>query len=117
MLLSGCVAFIGDESDMPVGIPEHGCTIVVDPYGEREVCDVDYYVVDGGVVYFDPYYRVWIGPRGYWYGGRYVVGYWGGYHAYYRGYYRTHGGYVPRGGGSRWHTVPNGGYRGGWHRR
>jgi hypothetical protein len=127
LALSGCVeAYAETEVAMPVGTPQYGCTIVADTYGEREVCGVNYYVVEGGVVYFDPYYHIWIGPRGYWYGGRYVVGYAPGYYARYGGYYRYHGYYGGRspgywhgggyhGNGGSFHG--GGGFRGGGHHR
>lgn len=97
-LNTGCVAVFAEDDApaLPVGAPEYGCTVVADDWGEREVCGVSYYVVEDGIVYYDPYYGVWIGPGGYWIGGHYVVGYYPGYYARYRSYYHPYGYYHGR---------------------
>ncbi len=107
-LTLGCVeAYADDTVVFPSGDAQYGCVIVSDSYGEREMCGVNYYVVNGGVVYFDPAFNLWIFPHGYWYGGIYHNGFWNGYYAHYGAYYHPYGWHASHG----WH----GGYNGGWH--
>jgi len=77
----------------PPSATEHGCVIVEDTYGEREVCDVNYYIASEGPVYWDPFFGVWIGVGGFWYGGVWHYGYYPGYWKRYHGYYHGHGFY------------------------
>src|SRR5271165_3355885 len=74
----------------PTGASQYGCIVVVDQWGEREVCS-NYYIVNGGYVYYDWYFHSWVSPYGYWYGGSYHHGYWVGYHDHYGSYYHEHG--------------------------
>jgi hypothetical protein len=102
LAVSGCAE---DEAAFPTNAePEYGCAVVVDPYGERQVCDTQYYVVNGGVVYWDAAFGLWIGPYGFWRAGEYHRGFWAAYHDHYRNFYHPHGtfhvGYSHRGGGS-----------------
>lgn len=96
----GCRAtFYEDEYvAFPSGEPEYGCAIIHDDFGEREVCDVNYYVVNGSVIYFDPYFHYWIGPRGYWVNsGIYHYGFFEGYHSHYGSYYHSFGWHAQHG--------------------
>lgn len=45
---------------------QYGCALMVDQFGEREMTNIYYYPTLGGVVYWDTFYQVWIGPYGYW---------------------------------------------------
>jgi hypothetical protein len=98
-------------------VSQANCVVVSDAeYGERTVCNTQYYDTPQGVVYYDPYYATWIGA-GYYYSAaeaRWYHGYLPGYYNHYRGYYRPHGYYVGHSyGGYRGY----GGYHGGGHRR
>jgi len=93
----------------------YGCVEFVDDMGARQVCDVYYTYYEGSVVYYDPYFAVWIGPQGYWWHGGYHTGFWGGYRAHYGvGYYHSPG-YYHGGGHGYYHG--GGGRGGGGHRR
>ena len=86
-------------------------------YGTVEYCDNEgncrvvensnyYYGPSGEVYYYDTSYGYWIGPSGYYYGGRWVGGWPSGYRDRYRGYYHgSRGGFHGGRGG--------GGFRGG----
>lgn len=113
LCLTSCVAYA--DPPLPPPHPVYGCTMVEDSYGEREMCNVYYYDTDEGVVYWDPYFRVWMGAGGYWYGGAWVHGFWPGYYARYGGFYHPHGfyhGYSHHWGGGGFHHG-GGGYHGG----
>jgi len=104
--LAGCA----DEYVAPVAASPANCFVVTDEFGEREVCNTQYYYTNGGVIYWDSHFGVWVSPWGYYHGGVWTHGYYPGWHSYYgpgfyhaRGYF--HGGY--RGGNF------HGGYRGG----
>ena len=91
---SGCYA---DEGVVEVQAPvsgaavQYGCATVVDQYGEREVCNSYYYVDNGSVVYFDPYFGVWFSSLGYWRGGVFYRGYFPAYYNRYHSLYHPHG--------------------------
>jgi len=125
LVLAACLGLVGcaDEAyyDHPAYPPEHagwtqhGCVVVTDEFGEREVCDTQYYYSEDGVTYWDAHFGIWVGPNGYWYGHSYFPGIYPGFHAYYhRGWYHPrgfyHGGY--HGGGGGFH---GGGFHGGGH--
>lgn len=108
LFLAGCVSEPIYTSTVPSAYyangAKYGCTIVTDEYGSREVCETYYYPVSNGVVYWDPYFRIWVGPGGYWHGGVWNHGYYPGFRTYY-----GHGFYHPNG------FSHGGGYRGGFH--
>lgn len=136
LALGGCA----DEYDTTVstagypivGTVNNGCIVVSDEAsGEREVCS-QYYMVDGGYVYWDATYGMWISPYGYYRGGVWNRGWYPGYREYYgrvgvwrgrgwyagHGYFTGHGGYAPHGyRGNGWHGGYHGGgvYHGGGH--
>lgn len=98
-----------------------GCVVVSDDYGEREVCNTQYYYMNDGVVYWDSHFGVWVGPGGYWRGGRWWNGYYPGFHEFYgHGWYHPHG-FFRAGGVRGWGRGPGfgndahrgGGFRGG----
>jgi hypothetical protein len=135
LALMGCA----DEYDTTVstagypalGVVNNGCIVVNDEaFGEREICS-QYYMSNGGYVWWDAAYSMWISPYGYYQGGvwrrGYPVGYQNFYHGYYHprgffaghGYLTGHGGYAPRGfRGNGWHGGGGGhfGGHGGGHR-
>ena len=114
LILVACLSLAGcaDEYEgTPVAVsptsPAYGCVVVTDEYGEREVCNTRYYYSDGGVVYWDEHFGIWVGPNGYYRGGVFFPGIYPGFHAYYhRGWYRPHG---------YFHGGYHGGYHGGFH--
>ena len=124
LILVACLGLAGcansnyrNEPEYP-SAPAYGCVVVADDFGERETCNTYYYYENGELVYWDNHFGIWIGPSGYWRGGRYYWGFYPGFHAYYgpsfyhpRGFYGYHGAYR---GSSGYH---GGGYRGsGGHR-
>ena len=86
------------EDQVPDGNPQYGCVIIVDQWGEREVCNTYFYPMGYGALYWDPFFSLWIGPHGYWRDGAYNHGLWEGYHDHYRALYRPLG----------WHTGHDG---------
>lgn len=115
----GCADEVVTEPVYASAIPSQlgtGCVIVTDDYGEREVCNTRYYYVNGGVVYWDANFGIWVGPGGYWHGGVWNRGFYPGWHNYYgRGFYRPRGFSGPHGGfhGGGYHGAPHGGHVGG----
>jgi len=91
--------------------PNFGCLVVTDDFGEREVCDTHYYyAADGSPIWWDNHFGIWVSSSGYWYGGRWFVGFYPGYHSYYHaGFYRPRGYFHGNYHGYR------GNYRGGYH--
>ena len=97
---------------------DHGCVVVEDDFGSRQVCDVDYAYYQGYPVYYDSYFGVWIWTGmggGYWRGGAFYSAYPYGYHTYYHaGFYHASGYYGHQvryhGGGGGYH---GGGFHGG----
>lgn len=131
LILVACLGLVGcaDEYYATPSYPlsagnqtQYGCVIVSDEYGEREVCNTHYYYSDGGVVYWDAHFGIWVYPNGYWYGGRFWPGVYPGFHAYYHtGFYHPRGFYRGRPADLGWHgggRPPPGGFRGphGGHR-
>src|ERR1700678_1929149 len=73
LALMGCA----DEYDTTVstagypalGVVNNGCIVVNDEaFGEREICS-QYYMSNGGYVWWDAAYSMWISPYGYYQGG------------------------------------------------
>jgi hypothetical protein len=90
------------------GSLNNGCIIVSDAtYGEREVCS-QYYVANGGYVWWDPNFGIWVSNYGYYRAGVWYRGFYPGYHNYYHGYYHPHGYYYG-------HPGYGGGWHGSWH--
>lgn len=128
--LAGCaVEYVEPVDPMDAVISDrmqHGCVVVTDELGEREVCNTQYYYYDGGVVYWDAHFGVWVGPNGYWRNRAFFPGIYPGFHTYYhtgfyhpRGFY--HGGRLADGDGHGGGRPPpmsyHGGFRGhGGHR-
>jgi hypothetical protein len=114
--LIGCVENVAYADPVAPQIT-YGCAIVEDAYGEREVCDTSYYVTSAGVVYWDPYFHIWVGGGFYFYNNAWYRGYYPGYVARYGGFYHGHGFYRGyRGGhyGAHWGRS-HGGFHGGSH--
>lgn len=90
----GCADEVVSEPVHTSGVPTRvgtGCVVVTDDYGEREVCDTQYYYVNGGVVYWDAHFNTWIGPGAYWSSGGWHQGFYPGWHGYYgHGFYHSH---------------------------
>jgi hypothetical protein len=87
--MMGCV--IEADAQVPV---QNGCVIVVDQFGEREVCSYHYAHPAYGVVYWDPAWRIWVGSRGYYWQNRvWYRGFPNGYAGYYSRWYRPYGYY------------------------
>ena len=100
LTIAGCEEYDDGAAFPSNASPEYGCVVVNDEYGEREVCDTQYYTTNGGVIYWDAAFGVWIGPYGYWRGREYHRGFWAGYHEHYRPFYHEHG----------WHNTFHGSY-------
>lgn len=119
LFMLGCAEeMVYADPPLPPPQPTYGCAVVEDAYGEREVCDVYYYTSDDGVVYWDPYFSLWIGAGGYWRAGVWYHGYWPGYWERYHVWYHAHGWFGAHGYrgyyGHHWgHS--GGGYHGGYH--
>jgi hypothetical protein len=112
LMLVSCVAYA--DPPVPPSDPAYGCVVVEDDYGEREVCDVQYYISPEGPLYLDSYFGVWIGAGGFWYGGVWHYGYYPGYWERYHGFYHEHGFYNGHGfRGYYGHHFGGGGYHGG----
>lgn len=77
----GCLVY----ADPPPVSYSTGCTTYCDSYGCRPVCGQYYTTHTGDVVYWDTHFNAWIGPHGYWRGGRWYHGYHPGYHGHYYG--------------------------------
>jgi len=92
--------------------PFSGRVVVEDDYGEREVCNVTYYLTSEGPIYWDVNYGIWIGAGGFWYGGVWHYGYYPGYWERYHGYYREHGYYHGYSHGYYGHHFNNGSFHG-----
>lgn len=93
-LLSGCAedVYYQDPSATVNATKSYGCVNVWDDYGEREVCNTYCYYVGADPYYWDAHFNIWVGPSGYWHGGRYFRGYYPGWHGYYHsGLYHPHG--------------------------
>lgn len=116
--MTGCLVAPAYGQEVVQPQIQNGCAIVEDTYGEREVCNTNYYVYNGSVVYWDPYFGIWAGNgfynyNGGWYRG-YYPGYYGRYGSYYHGQGYYHGyshGYYHGNGGS--HGYGGGSYHGG----
>lgn len=129
LILVACLGLAGcateyEVSEPTMSQPAYGCVVVTDEYGEREVCNTNYYYVTGGVVYWDAHFGVWVGPGGYWRSGIWYRGYYPGFHTYYHaGLYHPHGyfhggnraGYYRHYGPGGFHS--GGGFHGGFHGR
>lgn len=89
--MTGCLVAPAYGQEVVQPQVQYGCTIVEDIYGEREVCNTNYYVSNGSVVYWDPYFGIWVGNGFYNYHGGWYRGYYPGYSAHYGSYYHTHG--------------------------
>lgn len=96
MLLPGCVIY-----DVPAAYErQFGCIEICDSNGCFEQCDVSYYYEpDGGIVYYDRYFHMWIAPTRYYIDGVWYVGRPHGYTEYHNWHY--HPGYYYR--GHEWH--------------
>lgn len=111
LVLMGCA----ETTDQPVYTSSHtvspdiqtGCVVVSDDYGDREVCNTQYYYVNGSPIYWDTAFGIWVSPWGYYRGGVWYRG----YHPGWRNYY-GHGYYHPRG---FFHGGYHGGFHGGFH--
>jgi hypothetical protein len=117
MMLLGVIAvsMIGCADDPPPPADSsvaYGCVEVSDDYGNRDICDTQYYYTDTGVVYWDSHFGVWIGPEGWYREGVFYHGFYPGYREFYgHGYYHSgHGRYYHSG-----HYNHGGGYHGGHH--
>src|SRR5665213_1222033 len=104
MMVSGCVGYDDPPIDSSI---QYGCVEVSDDYGNRDVCDTQYYYTDdGSLIYWDAHFGVWIGPEGWYREGIFYHGFYPGYREFYgRGYYHSehgryyHGGHYNHGGG------------------
>jgi hypothetical protein len=124
MKLSALIAILALPLSMMGCAPEYvepapatsqaNCVIVSDAeYGERTVCNAQYYDTPQGVIYYDPYYASWIGA-GYTYSaGQWHHGYPLGYYNHYHNHYHPHGYFYGHGYGG----YHGGGFHGGGHRR
>lgn len=104
---TGCVATLEEE---PAMADNGNCFVVSDAYGERQVCNTQTYYVGSDLYYWDSYYGIWVGPRGYYRENVFFGGVYPGWYGHYGSFYRGHGYYAGRG----W----NGGYYnhgGGYH--
>lgn len=116
----GCSSYAYSEDPMypsnTGAVQQYGCTVIVDNYGERDVCGVHYYVINNIVYWYDDAFGYWFSPTGYWAGGFYHVGYpngyWNRYHTMYhpRGWHEANGWQHNANGWSRAenHTAPLG---------
>jgi hypothetical protein len=109
---TGCAATLEE----PAMADDGSCTVVSDAYGEREVCTT-YTTFNGVQYYYDPYFNIWVGGGGYWYGNRYYNGYFPGWGARYGGFYHSRGFYSGRGYHGGYHNYSHGGghFGGGGH--
>ena len=117
---TGCyaedTATVAVVAPVPGAVVQYGCAMVIDQYGEREVCDSYYYVDNGSVVYWDPYFGVWFGSYGYWRAGVFYHGYFPAYYNRYHSYYHPHGFYGthPHSWGTgHYYRMPHPSYHGG----
>jgi len=108
--MTGCLVAPAYGQEVAQPQVQYGCAVVSDQFGEREVCDTSYYVSDGSVVYWDPYFGIWAGNGFYNYNGGWYRGYYPGYAAHYGSYYHTHGYFQGYSHGYYGHSYGGGGH-------